>query len=60
MAGKRAATSDLNHDNWDREEEPEEAGTFAQATEQELKGRIIKKARRRGVVKTVRRSTTLH
>ena len=30
MSGKRAATTDLNHDNWDVEEEAEEAGMFKQ------------------------------
>ncbi|XP_043663168.1 nuclear pore complex protein Nup50 [Drosophila teissieri] len=47
MAGKRQATSNLNHDNWDQEEEPEERGTFRTATEDELKTRVIKKARRK-------------
>uniref|UniRef100_A0A1I8P8N5 RanBD1 domain-containing protein n=1 Tax=Stomoxys calcitrans TaxID=35570 RepID=A0A1I8P8N5_STOCA len=49
MAGKRQATSDLNHDNWDRDEEPEERGTFKTANENELKTRVIKKAARRRV-----------
>ncbi|XP_065092512.1 nuclear pore complex protein Nup50 [Ochlerotatus camptorhynchus] len=44
---KRSAQSDLNHDNWNEEEEPEEAGKFALATEDELKKRVIKTARRR-------------
>ena len=47
--GKRSATSELNHDNWNEEVEPEEAGTFAQADENILKGRVIKKAKRRGI-----------
>lgn len=47
MAGKRQATSNLNHDNWDQEEEPEERGTFKTATPEELKTRVIKKATRR-------------
>ncbi|EDW46879.1 nuclear pore complex protein Nup50 [Drosophila sechellia] len=47
MAGKRQATSNLNHENWDVEEEPEERGTFRTATEEELKTRVIKKARRK-------------
>lgn len=47
MAGKRTATSDLNHDNWDDEGEPEEAGTFKRAPEDVLKQRVIKTARRR-------------
>lgn len=44
---KRGAQSDLNHDNWNEEEEPEEAGKFALASEDELKKRVIKTARRR-------------
>ncbi|XP_055370825.1 nuclear pore complex protein Nup50-like [Condylostylus longicornis] len=47
MSSKRVATSDLNHDNWDKEEEPEEAGTFKVAPKEELETRVIKKARRR-------------
>ncbi|SPP75235.1 nuclear pore complex protein Nup50 [Drosophila guanche] len=46
MAGKRQATSNLNHDNWDQEEEPEDRGIFKTATQEELKTRVIKKARR--------------
>ncbi|XP_075167049.1 nuclear pore complex protein Nup50 [Haematobia irritans] len=52
MSGKRQATSDLNHDNWDRDEEPEERGTFKTANEDELKNRVIKKAARRRVAGT--------
>ncbi|XP_055585690.1 nuclear pore complex protein Nup50 [Uranotaenia lowii] len=44
---KRGALSDLNHDNWNEEEESEEAGTFSQASEAVLKSRVIKTARRR-------------
>ncbi|XP_064543071.1 nuclear pore complex protein Nup50 [Drosophila montana] len=47
MAGKRQATSNLNHDNWDQEDEPEERGTFRTAPPEELKARVIKKATRR-------------
>ena len=47
MAAKRQATSDLNHENWDREEKPEDAGTFLTASEDELKSRVIKKAKRK-------------
>lgn len=47
MAGKRQATSNLNHENWDQEEEPEERGTFRTAPPEELKARVIKKATRR-------------
>ncbi|KAH8234156.1 hypothetical protein KR038_002631 [Drosophila bunnanda] len=48
MSGKRQATTNLNHDNWDQEEEPEERGVFRQAPEDVLKTRNIKKARRMG------------
>jgi len=39
--------SELTHENWDQEEEREDAGTFRKATEGDMKGRVIKKARRR-------------
>jgi len=39
--------SELTHENWDQEEEREEAGTFKKAPEGDLKGRVIKRARRR-------------
>ncbi|RUS76591.1 hypothetical protein EGW08_015633, partial [Elysia chlorotica] len=45
---KRGAASELNHDNWDEEEEPEEAGIFVQADKETLQHRVIKKAKRRG------------
>lgn len=47
MAGKRAATSELNADNWDQEEEQEDAGVFKRAPEDVLKNRVVKTARRR-------------
>ena len=50
---KRNATTELNHDNWNEEEESEEAGIFVQASKETIEGRVIKKAKRRGV-KTVR------
>lgn len=46
---KRIAAKELNHDNWADEEEPEEMGTFNQASSEQLVVRQIKKARRRGV-----------
>jgi len=46
---KRSATSELNHDNWDDDVEPEDAGKFAQADDNTIKGRVIKKAKRRGL-----------
>lgn len=49
MASKRRPTSDLNHDNWDKEEEAEEAGTFTKAKPEVLKDRVIKKAKRKGI-----------
>jgi len=47
MSGKRAATTELNHDNWNEENEPEDAGTFALASNDILEKRVIKTARRR-------------
>ena len=60
MAGKRSATSELNHDNWDEDVEPEEAGKFSQADENILKGRVIKKAKRRGIQPAVRKCLLIH
>ena len=48
MAGtKRGPTSDLNHDNWNDEEEPEESGTFSQASEAEISQRKILRPKRK-------------
>lgn len=47
MSGKRTATTELNHDNWNEENEPEEAGTFVLASNDILEKRVIKTARRR-------------
>ncbi|XP_076059755.1 nuclear pore complex protein Nup50 isoform X2 [Oratosquilla oratoria] len=49
-AAKRGANKELTHDNWNDEDEPEEMGCFRQASDDQLAGRRIKKARRRGVV----------
>jgi len=46
MAGKRGAGSELNDRNWNDEEEPEEAGVFAQAPVEVMQQRVIKKAKR--------------
>uniref|UniRef100_A0A1A9ZY06 RanBD1 domain-containing protein n=1 Tax=Glossina pallidipes TaxID=7398 RepID=A0A1A9ZY06_GLOPL len=46
MSSKRPAATELNHDNWDKEEEPEERGKFRTAPQDELKNRVIKKAKR--------------
>lgn len=46
MASKRTATTELNHDNWNEEQEPEEAGTFTRATNAELRKRVLKTAKR--------------
>lgn len=47
MSVKRRPESDLNHDNWADEEEPEEVGEFQKADEAELKTRVIARAKRR-------------
>ncbi|XP_011872531.1 PREDICTED: nuclear pore complex protein Nup50 [Vollenhovia emeryi] len=47
MSGKRTATTELNHDNWNEENEPEDAGTFVLASNDILEKRVIKTARRR-------------
>lgn len=47
MAGKRSAATDLNQDNWDKEENSEEAGTFRKATDDVLEKRVVKRAKRR-------------
>lgn len=46
---KRIADKELTDRNWDQEEEGEEAGTFSVASEDVLKHRAIKKAKRRNV-----------
>lgn len=50
MAGsKRTATRDINHENWDQEDEPEEIGQFQKASEEVLKTRVFKTAKRRNL-----------
>lgn len=44
---KRRPENDLNHDNWNDEEEPDAVGNFEKASENEMKTRIIKTAKRR-------------
>ena len=39
---------DLNHENWDQDVEREEAGKFQAASADQMKGWVIRKARRRG------------
>lgn len=46
---KRIADKELTDRNWDQEEEGEEAGTFSLASEDVLKSRAIKKAKRRNI-----------
>lgn len=46
---KRRPDKDLNHDNWDQEDEPEEKGEFVKASEDSLKNRKILTARRKNV-----------
>ena len=40
---------ELNHENWDQEDEREEAGRFQAASAEQMKGRVIKTARRRKI-----------
>ncbi|XP_067906931.1 nuclear pore complex protein Nup50 [Heterodontus francisci] len=47
---KRTADKELTDRNWDQEEESEEAGTFSVASEDVLKNRAIKKAKRRNLL----------
>uniref|UniRef100_A0A8C5RYZ9 Nuclear pore complex protein Nup50 n=1 Tax=Laticauda laticaudata TaxID=8630 RepID=A0A8C5RYZ9_LATLA len=47
---KRVAETELTDRNWDQEEETEEVGTFSVASEEVLKNRPIKKAKRRNLV----------
>lgn len=47
MSMKRIAGSDLNQDNWNEEEEPEEVGSFKLASDEEMKSRVIRTAKRR-------------
>ncbi|CAO2601377.1 Nuclear pore complex protein Nup50 [Lemmus lemmus] len=46
---KRIAEKELTERNWDQEDEAEEMGTFSVASEEVLKNRAIKKAKRRNV-----------
>ena len=54
MSVKMVAISTSAALNWDDEVETEEAGTFSQADESTLKGRVIKKAKRRGLANQVK------
>lgn len=47
MSAKRVAGRELNHDNWNEEDESEEAGEFKKASDEALKNRVIKVAKRR-------------
>ncbi|XP_015270977.1 PREDICTED: nuclear pore complex protein Nup50 isoform X2 [Gekko japonicus] len=46
---KRVAEKELTDRNWDQEEETEEMGTFSMASDDVLKNRAIKKAKRRNM-----------
>ncbi|XP_029901948.1 nuclear pore complex protein Nup50 [Myripristis murdjan] len=46
---KRIADKELTDRNWDQEDEGEEAGTFSVASEDVLKNRAIKRAKRRNI-----------
>ena len=41
---KRPSATELNPDNWRQEEQPEEAGQFRRATDDQMKARVVKKA----------------
>lgn len=47
MSKKRSAGTDVNHDNWAEEEEPEQAGTFKPASNETMRERKVIKAKRR-------------
>jgi len=48
IMSKRGPTSELNHDNWDQEDDvAESAGDFKQANTDELKKRVILQAKRK-------------
>ncbi|XP_051818858.1 nuclear pore complex protein Nup50 isoform X3 [Antechinus flavipes] len=47
---KRIAEKELTDRNWDQEDDAEEVGTFSVASEEVLKNRAIKKAKRRAAV----------
>lgn len=49
-SSKRAAGRELNHDNWNEEEEVEEAGEFKKASATELENRKRKIAKRKVIV----------
>lgn len=46
---KRGPTQELNHDNWNDEQEPEEPGAMKRASKEQLESRVIIKAKRRNV-----------
>ncbi|KAI5706785.1 hypothetical protein M8J75_011287 [Diaphorina citri] len=52
MSKKRTAESDLNHENWANEEEPEEPGRFMAASEEQMSQRRVIRAVRRNPNKT--------
>ncbi|XP_022116071.2 nuclear pore complex protein Nup50 [Pieris rapae] len=53
MSAKRTATTELNHDNWDQEDdEPEESEGFRIASKEVLDKRVIRTAKRRSNVTT--------
>ncbi|XP_063823268.1 nuclear pore complex protein Nup50 [Ostrinia nubilalis] len=52
MSAKRAATTELNHENWDQEDpsEHEEMGSFKTASKDVLEKRVIRTAKRRAPI----------
>lgn len=55
---KRTATNVLNHDNWNVEDDPEDAGSFKRASADVLKTRVYKTARRRNPIGSIAPSTS--
>lgn len=50
-SAKRKPTNELNHDNWNDDDEPDEsAGEFKKATSDEIKNRVMRVARRRTAI----------
>lgn len=52
MSAKRAAPTELNHENWDQDDpsEHEEMGTFKTASKDILEKRVIRTAKRRAPI----------
>jgi len=49
-AVKRRPEKQLDYDNWDQEDEPEEMGVFQKASDDQMKKRVVLKAKRKNAV----------